>query len=511
MTIATPPWRVVILGGGTAGWLSAALLSRKLGRRVSITLVESAEIGTVGVGEGTFPTIRTTLASLGVSEADFLRASDATFKQGVLFDGWATGMDSYFHPFNLPYGGSEPGLLPYWLADRGKRQSYAAAVTAQEDVARANLGPKRIEDPDFGGPMNYAYHFDAVRFAAFLRSCAEGGGVERIEATVDDVAKHENGDIAALTLSDERRVDGDFFLDCSGFRARLIGEAMGARFVGVGDVLFNDRAMAVQVPDEAPCVPIRPYTLATAQRSGWTWDIGLSTRRGIGHVYSSRHSSDDEAEVVLRSYLGATGKSIEPRMLRFETGYRERQWIGNCAAVGLSAGFFEPLESTGISLIEYALLLLTDMIGTRDRAAREGAARRFNVLMTERFKRAVDFLKLHYCITQRTDTVYWRDNADPASIPQTLRDRLAQWRERPPSRFDFDLDRETFLPASYQYVLYGMGFATEVEGLSGNSHAAGARAAFAKVREAAAGAVRHLPDHRALLDNLAHRSLIAVR
>jgi glycine/D-amino acid oxidase-like deaminating enzyme len=509
MTFALHPQRIVILGGGTAGWLAAALLSRKLGPRASITLVESAEIGTIGVGEGTFPTIRTTLASLGVREADFMTASDATFKQGVMFDGWKSGADSYFHPFNLPYGGSDPGLLPYWLAQKGDRSSYADAVTAQERVARAGLGPKRQDDPDFGGPMNYAYHFDAVRFAGFLRGVATANGVQRVEATISDVDLHEDGDIAALRLPDDRRLEGDFFLDCSGFGSRLIGRELGARFVGVGDVLFNDRALAIQVPYYAPETPIRPYTLATAQPSGWTWDIGLNARRGIGYVYSSSHSSDDEAADVLRLYLDKQQGEIVPRQLRFETGYREQQWIGNCAAVGLSAGFFEPLESTGISLIEYSLLLLVEMIGTRDRDAREGASRRFNMLMRERFERIIDFLKLHYCITQRTDTAYWRDNADAASIPQTLLDRLAQWHERPPGRFDFDLDRETFLPASYQYILYGMGFGTTATDLTSDANAAAAQAAFGKVREAASGALRHLPDHRTLLNHLARKSAAA--
>lgn len=509
MTSAFHPQRIVILGGGTAGWLSAALLSRKLGRRATVTLVESAEIATIGVGEGTFPTIRTTLASLGVWEADFMTASDATFKQGVMFDGWKSGTDSYFHPFNLPYGGSEPGLLPYWLAQISDRSSYADAVTAQGRVARAGLGPKRQEDPDFGGPMNYAYHFDAVRFASFLRGVATAHGVKRIEATISGVELHDDGDIAALRLPDDRRVEGNFYLDCSGFRSRLIGGVLGARFVGAGDVLFNDRALAIQVPHGEPETPIRPYTLATAQPSGWTWDIGLNARRGVGYVYSSSHSSDDEAADVLQRYLGQPQSGMVPRQLRFETGYRDRQWIGNCVAVGLSAGFFEPLESTGISLIEYSLLLLVEMIGTHDRDAREGASHRFNVLMRERFERIIDFLKLHYCITQRTDTAYWRDNADAASIPQTLLDRLAQWRERPPGRFDFDLDRETFLPASYQYILYGMGFGTAPTDLSGDVNTAAAQAAFGKVREAAAGALRHLPDHRTLLNHLSRKSVAA--
>ncbi|CAN5256818.1 tryptophan 7-halogenase [soil metagenome] len=511
MTTATLPLgRVVILGGGTAGWLAAAYFSRTLRLGASITLVESSEIGIIGVGEGTFPTIRSTLANLGVSEAEFLTRSNATFKQGVLFEGWATGSaangsDSYFHPFNLPLGGEDDSLLPYWVADESaERPSYADAVTVQERLIRAGRAPKRPQDPDFSGPMNYAYHFDAARFADFLRDISVEAGVARIEGKVGTVERHENGDIAALLLGDGRRVEGDFFIDCSGFASLLIGQTLGADFVGCGDVLFNDRALAMQVPNPAPDTPIRPYTLATAHAAGWTWDIGLKDRRGTGYVYSSRHCSDDEAEATLRAYVGNQATTLSARQLRFVTGYRDRQWIGNCAAVGLSAGFFEPLESTGIVLIESALkmlgdFLVPDVLNGGDRAARDAAARSFNAKMGGRFAKIVNFLKLHYCVTRRTDTAYWRDNADPATIPEELRDLLAQWRARTPSRFDFIVDLETFLPPSYHYILYGMGFQTRLaKGRYGDD--ADARAAFAKVRAASAQALAHLPDHRALLD-----------
>ncbi|AOR75339.1 tryptophan halogenase family protein [Novosphingobium resinovorum] len=511
MTIDNPPSgrvvipRVVILGGGTAGWLAAAYLSRTLGM-TGITLVESSEIGIIGVGEGTFPTIRSTLAGLGISEAEFLVRADATFKQGVLFEGWATGTDSYFHPFNMPIGGEDEALLPHWLADTSpQRAAWADAATVQEQVIRAGRAPKRPEDPDFSGPMNYAYHFDAARFADYLRDISIAAGVVRIEGTVGNVQRKADGDIAALELTDGRIVEGDFFLDCSGFRALLIGQTLGADFTSCSDSLFNDRALAMQVPYDRPDAPVRPYTLATAHEAGWTWDIGLTERRGIGYVYSSRHCSDDEAEATLRRYVGPQGAALNPRQLRFETGYRQQQWIGNCVAVGLSAGFFEPLESTGIMLIEAALRMVGDFLGPdllagADHDARDAAARSFNRLMSARFERIVHFLKLHYCITRRTDTAYWRDNADPATIPEPLRDMLAQWRRRPPSRFDFVVDLETFLPPSYHYILYGMGFETTLAGAR-YPGAAQAREVFARVRAAHAGARGGLPDHRALLNH----------
>lgn len=513
------PRRIVIVGGGTAGWLTAAYLSRALPAADapngwSITLVESAEIGTIGVGEGSFPTLRSTLATLGRSEAEFLRASDATFKQGVRFVGWAgsptpgaNGADDYFHPFNLPFGGDTPGLLPFWLDSMGDpaRPAYAAAVTAQESVIRAGRAPKRRQDPDFGGPMNYAYHFDAAKMATWLREVAVANGVTRIEATIASVAQSDSGDILSLTPANGGdAISGDLFIDCSGFRALLIGDALGAPFKGVGDVLFNDRAIAMQIPDERPDQPIAPYTLATAHEGGWIWDIGLPTRRGTGCVYSSRHMSDDEAEAVIRRYAGPAGASLNTRRLQFRTGYRERQWIGNTVAIGLSAGFFEPLESTGIMLIEVAARMVAEMLnGPVDRAAIDAAARNFNRQMPARYEAIVEFLKLHYCLSGRTDTPYWRDNVDPASWPEGLRDKIAQWRHRLPSRFDFVVDHETFLPPSWAFIAHGLGFRTEAgKGAFDASPADGQDAvkAFMQVRQSAAQAVQALPDHRSLID-----------
>lgn len=512
--------RIVIVGGGTAGWLTAAYLSCNLPgagqpHGWAITLVESPEIGTIGVGEGSFPTLRSTLATLGRSEAEFLRASHATFKQGVRFVGWAGGAtpgahgrDDYFHPFNLPFGGDAPGLLPFWLdqASDPHRPSYAEAVTAQERVIRAGRAPKRFQDADFGGPMNYAYHFDAARLASFLRDVATSNGVERIEATISTADRTERGDIAAVRPSDGRSpIAGDFFVDCSGFRALLIGDTLGARFRSVEDVLFNDRAIALQIPHDRPDTPVAPYTLATAHEGGWIWDIGLADRRGTGCVYSSRHMSDDEAEAVIRRYAGPAGSNLVSRQLRFRTGYRERQWIGNCMAIGLSAGFFEPLESTGIMLVEVAARMLAEMLaGSVDHAAIDGAARNFNRQMPARFEAIVEFLKLHYAVSRRADTAYWRDNIDPASWPEGLRDKIAQWRRRLPSRFDFVVDHETFLPPSWAFILHGLGFDTQA-GIGTRAasprHAADADLAFARVRQAADQAIDALPDHRALLDH----------
>jgi hypothetical protein len=341
---------------------------------------------------------------------------------------------------------------------------------------------------------------------------AEALGVRRLEGRVLGAELDPTGWIRGVQVQGRGLIEGDFFVDCSGFRALLIGEALKSRFTGVGDVLFNDRALAVQVPYDRPDAPIASATIATAHEAGWTWDIGLSNRRGVGYVYSSRHTDLAGAEAVLRDYLGSDLDGLSPRQLEFRTGYREAQWIGNCVAIGLSAGFFEPLESTGIMLIELAVRMLVEFWPGQDRGQNQGqnrgvdrertdaAARAFNRLMLGRFQRIVDFLKLHYCLSQR-DEPYWRDNADPASLTASLADLLAMWRARPMSRFDFVVDLETFLPASWQYVAYGMGLKTAPGAWGGLlTNADAAARAFETVRRAAAEAPRHLPPHRDLVE-----------
>lgn len=507
--------RIVIVGGGTAGWMTAAYLSRTLGQNsptgVMVTLIESPDISIIGVGEGSFPTLRTTLQTLGVTEAAFCKGADATFKQGVRFTGWAGRPtpghvdDDYMHVFELPYGGDAPGLLPAWLATGGaKRPPYADAVSAQEQVMRAGRAPKRPGDPDYSAPFSYAYHFDAGKLANFLRDTAVANGVEHIRATIGDIIRADDGDIAAVVpIGGGAPIAGDLFVDCTGFSARLIGETMGSRFTPLDDVLFNDRALALQIPYDRPDAPIPSYTHATAHDGGWIWDIGLSERRGTGCVYSSRHCSDDEAERTLRAYAGPAAKDLPVRQLKFRTGYRETQWVGNCVAIGLAAGFFEPLESTGIMLIEVAARMLAELAVEGDRDAMAAAARLYNRTMPARFAAIVEFLKLHYAISHRRDSAYWRDNTDPVSWPDGLKDKLAQWRHRPPSRFDFVIDHESFLPPNWQYILYGHGFETAPPPVSEAALQAAYRD-FATVRNAQQQAVAALPSHRSLVDHLHH-------
>jgi tryptophan halogenase len=516
MQATSPVTTVLIVGGGTAGWLTACFLARQLAARaasgVQITLVESPEIGIVGVGEGTFPSIRGTLSAIGIDEARFIRACSATFKQGVHFRDWvrapgAPGANSYFHPFSHPSqrpGGFE--LLPYWLnGDAGRGVPFAQAVTMQQRVADAAHAPKRAHDADYLGPMNYAYHFDAGRFAALLAEHGRSLGVRHLKGNVERVELGPDGAIAAVHTREQGALTAGLYVDCTGFRARLIGEALGSTFKSVSDVLFVDRALALQVPYAAPDAAIPSYTISTAHEAGWTWDIGLQDRRGVGYVYSSRHTDDARAEQVLRAYIGAQAEGLSPRRLELKVGYRETQWIKNCVAVGLSGGFLEPLESSGIGLIETAAYLVGFLFPYD--GAMESTARLFNEQMRERYARIVDFIKLHYCLTRRTDTGFWRDNADPATMPQTLRDKLSMWKSRPPHRLDFVTDLEMYPPSSWQYVLYGMEFETRLRpGALDPARREDARREFAMIAQMAGRALADLPLHRAMVGQLCRKA-----
>jgi tryptophan halogenase len=498
---------ILIVGGGTAGWLTAAYLARFLDAsdygQIQITVLESPDIGVIGVGEGAFPTLRNTLKFLGVDEARFMRKSSATFKQGIRFTDWVRtpegdAHEHYFHPFEAPFYTEGPGLTPYWLLqDEATRPPFAQAVTFQKRVAEAKRGPKRPHEGDFSGPLNYAYHFDATQVAQVLAERARALGVVHIEDVLSGVELDATGAIDRVLTRGHGALKADFYIDCSGFRAELIGQAMKVPLKSVRHRLFADRAVACKVPYAQPDAPIESYTISTAHEAGWTWDIGLNGARGVGYVYSSDHTSDDRAEAVLRRYVGAGELDLSTRLIPFEAGYRERHWVRNCAAVGLAAGFLEPLEATGLLLIEVAVGMLAELFPHNGPI--DAGAARFNALMTQRYENIVNFLKLHYCLTQRTEP-FWRDNADPASTPPRLLELLEQWKYRPPVRFDFILDLESFAFFNYQYILYGMGFKTDLSaGREDFAKVGEADRIFAKIRNFGERATLDLPAHRDLI------------
>ncbi|WP_341938204.1 tryptophan halogenase family protein [Marinimicrobium sp. C2-29] len=450
--------RIVIVGGGSAGWLTAALLAAKHGAPsaspIQICLVESSDIPTVGVGEGTWPTMKNTLQQIGIAEKEFFTRCHATFKQGGKFVNWnRTENDFYYHPFNVPLGYGRIDLAPYLDNVR----DYAAESNFQHHVCEAGLGPRSLSDDEFQGQCNYAYHLDAGAFADMLREhCVQKLGVDAIIGTVQRVDQDEAGYLSAIALEDGREIPGDLFVDCTGFASLLLGQTLGVKFKPLKHILFNNRALAMQVPYTDPQHPIATHTIATGQPSGWTWDIGLTNRRGVGYVYSTDFATEEEAEQTLHDYIGPQAKDLNLKRINFESGHRECWWKKNCVAVGLSAGFVEPLEATALMLIELSGRFLADNLPP-DRAVMQVMEKRFNQKMAYRWQRIVDFLKLHYMLTERPEP-YWQANRENASIPDSLRDDLLVWSTRGPITEDFDSAIELFPAASYQYVLYGMGF-----------------------------------------------------
>ena len=467
-----PVQNIVIVGGGTAGWLTASMIAARHRGRIksgafSVTLVESPDIKIVGVGEATWPSMRLTLQRIGVSETEFFRNCDASFKQGAKFVGWVTGKDddAYYHPLMLPQGFGNVNLVPHWV-NGGQGLSYAAAVTPQEGLCEDGLAPKLITTPEYQTISNYAYHFDTGKLGPFLKKhCVEKLGVRHVLANVTAANLAENGDIESLATTDAGNIPGDLFVDCSGFSALLIGKTLGVPFKDYNDVLFCDTALAMNVPYESPDTPIPSYTIKTAKTAGWIWDIALATRRGIGHTFCSRYISEADAEQELRRYIGPQSDGLKVHKIRIRPGYRETFWKNNCVAVGLAAGFFEPLESSSIVLIELSARLISEKMPAC-REIMDNVAERFNDVTHYRYGRILDFLKLHYILTKRTDTPFWVDICDPATVPDRLKNLLDLWKYQPPWFFDeFDRLEEVFPAASYQYVLYGMGFKTEVDPL----------------------------------------------
>ena len=419
---------ITVVGGGSAGWMAAAALATYLGRRATIRLVESEEIGIVGVGEASVPHIRLFNGQwLGIDEAEFVKGTHGTIKLGIQFNDWGRIGDSYIHGFGTI--GRAVGPLPFhqfWLK---LRQAGRAAPIGEYSPQTVMAPQGRFAPRDRNAPPNspladiaYAYHFDATRYARFLRELAEQRGVQRIEGKIVGVNQRAaDGFIESVTLASGQVVEGELFIDCSGFRGLLIEETLKTGYVDWTHWLPCDRAMAV--PSER-IDPVTPYTRSTARAAGWQWRIPLQHRTGNGYVYSSRHISDDEACATLLANLD--GKALaEPRPLRFTTGMRRKFWNKNVVALGLASGFLEPLESTSIYLAQSGITRLLSLFPRRD----------FSPLLVERYnresafeyERVRDFLILHYKVTERSDTPFW-DYCRTMDIPDTLREAIDLFR-----------------------------------------------------------------------------------
>lgn len=510
--MTTPLRTVVIVGGGTAGWITAGTIAAKHHSAsefgIKVKLIESPDIKPIGVGEGTWPTMRGTLRKMGISETDFLRECDAAFKQGAKFARWVDGSDNdfYYHPLVLPTGFHQGNMAPYWQQNPHEK-SFSQAVCYQEAICENGLAPKSMTTPEYEAVANYAYHLNAGKFSEFLKNhCLTKLGVEYISDNVVTINSAANGDIASVATNNHGDVAGDLFVDCTGFRSLLLGEHYQVPFVDKADVLFIDTALAVQAPYATENCSIASHTISTAQEAGWIWDIGLQSRRGIGHVYSSRHTDDEKAEQALFRYLEATvGKhaaNCSVRKIPITAGHRKIFWKNNCVAVGLSAGFLEPLEASALVLVELSAEMIADQL-PRCREVMDTIAKRFNKTFQYSWDRIIDFLKLHYILSKRTDNQFWIDNRDPATIPDSLKELMDLWRYQHPWDHDFTSRCEVFPAASYQYVLYGMGFKTRSDHIRlTEADIEFARRQLSDNERMIQRVVSSLPGHRELLNKV---------
>ena len=445
-----PIKHIVILGGGSAGWMTAATLSRMLKpENVKITLVESEQIGTVGVGEATIPDIINFNRLLGIDEQEFMKATNATFKLGIEFNNWGKKGDKYMHPFGH-HGADMLGIdfHQFWLqsSERGnpnKIWDYSFAAKA----AYADKFTLPVNDPrSVISQIRYAYHFDATLYAKFLRGFAEERGVIRVEGKVDNVSVHsETGNIETLHLESGQTISGDFFFDCTGFRSVLLSKTLGVEFEDWSHWLPCDRAQTVACHRTGS---LSPYTVSTAKDAGWQWRIPTQTRVGNGHIYSSKFMSDEEGAASLLKDIEGEPMS-DPRLIRFKTGCQKKFWEKNCIAIGLSAGFLEPLESTSLYLIQVGISRFISLFP--DGNISPVVQKEYNRQIRQLFVQVRDFVILHYYATERTDTPFW-NYCKNMSVPDSLQDKIDLFQDAGRVfRYEDDLFGET----SWVAVLLG--------------------------------------------------------
>ena len=480
------PKRVLIVGGGSAGWMTAAYLDAVLNRdgrkRAQISLIESPDVPRIGVGEATIPSINHILAAIGIDELEFLKRVDGTYKQAIKYVNWLDGKgESYYHAFGR-YRTSpvDSTSLDWLMSDRSL--PFSETISAQPVLCDACLAPKMMGQWDFGAPLTYAFHMNALKFADYLCEIATSRGVQHHVDHVIDIEMADNGDIAAVNTKSGARIEADIFIDCTGFAGLLIEKKLGVEWVDCSQWLLCDRALAIQVPYEHHYPGyVRPNTLATAVSAGWIWEIPLQNRRAWGYVHSGDFIDLDDAEKELRTHIGPLADNFEARHVPFKVGYRAKSWVRNCIAIGLSAGFIEPLESTGLYLSDLAAVMLTEYFP--DRGDRDALAFRYNRIIANRFHEILDFVNMHYSLTRRRDNEFWREVGKPERMTERLRVKLDFWRNKPPSPTDFE-DQwfpgqvESTLPSgglpgdnrgpidtggvfalsSYEAILYGMDF-----------------------------------------------------
>jgi tryptophan 7-halogenase len=485
-----PISKIVIVGGGTSGWLAASMLCHHFKRELCrIQLIESEEIGTIAVGESTVPPFVALIRRLGINEQEFIRATEATYKLGIQFVGWHQRNEKYFHPFGV-IGRSigNHDFYQCWLKARAHGDTSSLLDFSPCNVMAENgrfFPPAEARNTPIGG-ANYALHVDALSVAHQLRSYAEARGLERVEGKVTRVTQRDDGFIRSVALADGREIQGDFFIDCTGFKGLLIGQTLGVGSVDWSNYLPCDRAIVTKTASQRPLLP---FTRATAQPAGWSWQIPLQHRVGQGYVYSSRFCSDAAAKSTLMRSLG--GAAIDdPRIIPFTTGHRREFWKYNCLSIGLASGFVEPLEATSIHMIARGMDFFLRYFPDRD--CDSALIREYNRRMVADYEEIRDFIVLHYSATARDDSPFWQwcKNIKP---PDSLQERIELFKGHGALREGVD---ELFRGSSWQSVFEGMGispsvYCRRVE----NMDYAEIEATLSTAKAAIAGMVAHLPTH----------------
>ena len=483
------PKRVLIVGGGSAGWMAAAYLNSALNpgsiRRAKISVVESPDTPRIGVGEATIPSIQHLLAVIGVDLTEFMTEVDATFKQSIRYVNWLDNSGEYYHHPFTRYSSEHQTLAgELWLGS-DRSIPFIETVSPQPIACEMGLSPLSL-DPQVRGPrLKYAYHMNALKFADYLTRFSTARGVDHWLDHVVDVDVAENGDIAAIKTRSGKRIEADLYIDCTGFAGELIEKCLGVPWIDCSDWLLCDQAVTMHVPYEHYYHgAVRPYTMASALSAGWVWDIPLRSKRSLGYVHSSAFLDADTAAKELRIFEGSHAADLDTRIVKFKVGHRQQPWFRNCIAIGLAGSFIEPLESTGLYLSDLATVMLAEHFPRGGDF--EPLAFRFNRILINRYYEILDFINMHYCLTRRTDTEFWREVRKPEHITQRLQAKFDYWRIKPPSRSDFE---DQFFPgmsatspfavdtggdnrapidtgalwdySSYEAILYGMDFLAE--------------------------------------------------
>jgi len=472
------PRKILIVGGGSAGWMTAAYLSRALTNGVNISLIESANISTVGVGEATFSTIKLFFDFLGLQEHEWMPQCDATYKMAIKFVNWNQERRHFYHPFQRYDVVDGFNVAEWWLKLKGNAEPFDYACFTVPALCDTKRSPRfmdgRVFDSkvqelfgcDQSTPRNtltdlrvqypYAYHFNASLLADFMRKYAVARGVERIVDDVASVEIREDGGISHVTTVNSGAIHADLFIDCTGFRGLLINKALNEPFVSFSESLLCDRAIAMQVPRDREKTGINPYTTATALSAGWVWNIPLLGRDGTGYVYSSAFISQDEAEEEFRDHLGKAAANCTPLHIRMRVGRNRRSWVRNCAAIGLSSGFVEPLESTGIFFIQNGIEELVSHFPNGE--IDEEMIGSYNKAVANCIDGVREFLTLHYYASSRSDTPFWKATKHDLDLPDVLKERLRLWKTRLPSNRNINQHYHGFEAYSYSVMLLGLGY-----------------------------------------------------